>query len=395
MFSARSSWPRRENDLARATASARTIAGSDLIDLTASNPTDVGLEYESAAILRALAHEDALAYRPSPLGTELARESITAYYARRGVTVPPERIAIVATTSEAYTFLFRLLANPGDQVAMPRPSYPLFSFLADLADVVLAPYHLRYTEAAGWRLDLASLEEAIDPVTRALITVNPNNPTGNCLDARARRRLVEIAAARDLALIADEVFLDYADGPGAFAEHTLAREDGALSFALSGLSKVAGLPQMKLGWIVVNGPKALVDEALGRLEIIADTFLSVSTPVMRALPDLLALADPWQDRLRARLARNRAELMRQVAGSRVTVRKASGGWYAMLDLPEGQDDEAWALEMLERGGVLVHPGYLFDVEEPSSLVASLLVPEATFQEGIRRMVAQVALYEGR
>jgi alanine-synthesizing transaminase len=386
VFSQRTAWPRSENALTKATDALKVEAGAALVDLTASNPTAVGLEYDAHLLCDALAHPETLSYRPKPFGLEDARAAISRYYERRNVHVPPERILIVATTSEAYTFLFRLLANPGDTIAVPRPSYPLFSFLADLADVQLSPYHLRHGDREGWSLDFDSLEEAVDPLTRAVITVTPNNPTGSCLSQRERESLLEIAARGEIAVLSDEVFLDYLEDPRSFCDSTFAETKKALTFTMSGISKVAGLPQMKLSWVVVGGPDELVQEAISRLEIIADTFLSVSTPVMRALPEILEAAEPWQDKLRARLETNRRALAPMLTGTSCSVRKRHGGWYAMFDVPDRMDDEEWALEILEKEKVLIHPGYLFDVEEPAVLVASLIVEPEVFAEGMRRVL---------
>ncbi|MCK6550017.1 pyridoxal phosphate-dependent aminotransferase [Myxococcota bacterium] len=390
MFSERTAWPRDENPLARAIEAAKQRAGTSLVDLTVSNPTNVGLRYDRPAILSALAHEEALVYKPSPFGLPSAREAVARYYAARGITVSADDVLIAATTSEAYSFLFHLLANVGESVAIPSPSYPLFSYLADLADVDLEPYHLRYGADEGWRLDTSSLDEVTSDVTRAIITVSPNNPTGSHASAEERAWLVDFARERGLAIISDEVFLDYLRDPAATKLASFAGEPGALCFTLSGVSKVAGLPQMKLSWIVASGPRALVDEAKARLEIVADTFLSVATPIQRALPEILEGAATFQADLRARLAENEATLASLTRGTDVVPRRSAGGWYAIVDLPGTKDDEGWALALVEDEGVLAHPGYLFDVEEPSALVLSLIVPPADFAEGIRRVVRRAA-----
>lgn len=395
VFSERTAWPRAPSPLAQVIEAARARAGAALVDLTASNPTTVALPYDGPRILGALAGQESLRYEPAPFGLPEARQAIAAYYARRGIEVQAERIIVCATTSEAYTFLFRLLANAGESVAVPRPSYPLFSYLGDLTDVLLAPWHLRYGEREGWRLDPTSLEEAIDPTTRAIINVSPNNPTGSVLSPGERRWLAQLAGKAELAVISDEVFLDYLFERDRAAEVTFANVREALSFTLSGLSKVAGLPQLKLSWIVVDGPEGLVAEALARLEIICDSFLSASTPVQRALPELLAAAEPWQDALRARIAQNQATLAELTRGSAVSIRRTEGGWYALADAPAALDDEAWALLLAEEDGVLVHPGYLFDLEEPSCLVLSTIVAPTTFREGVERLVARAALVDRR
>lgn len=409
MFSLRTAWPRAENPLTQALQAVRVVSkgsapadgsrspsggGKDargVIDLTISNPTRVGLDHDPKAVLAALARDGAMSYSPQPLGSASAREAIAAYYQRRGLDVSADRIVIVATTSEAYTFLFRLLVNPAESVAVPHPSYPLFSFLSELADVVLSPYHLRYGDRDGWRLDAASLEEAIDSTTRAIITVSPNNPTGSCLDPSEHLYLARLAASRDLALISDEVFLDYLEDPKCIEKSTFIRTEQALTFTLGGLSKLAGLPQVKLSWIVLSGPEELVLEARARLEIIGDTFLSVSTPVERALPELIALGEAWQLRMRERIGENRRALA-ELTGPRQAlsgVRACEGGWYAMIDLPDTREDEEWALVLLEKEGIVVHPGYLFDVEDKSAIVVSTIGPPAEFRDAIRRLVDRV------
>jgi alanine-synthesizing transaminase len=346
MFSKRTRWDRTRNALTAAIAEAKQ--DPRFVDLTVSNPTTVGL-LPDARLLEALADPRSLTYEPEPFGLRSAREAVAAYYARRNVAVDPDRIVLCATTSEAYTFLFRLLLDPYDRVAVPTPSYPLFTFLAELADV----------------------ETVHDPKrSKAIIVVSPNNPTGECPDDRARAELV----AHGLPLIADEVFLDYLIVPARFSALTFATESRTTTFTLSGLSKVAGLPQLKLSWIVVSGPES--EEALARLEIIADTFLSLATPVQHALRVLLTHAETFQQALRDRLAHNRAMLPKNA-------RAGDGGWYALL--PIDGDDEQVALDLLADERILVHPGYFFDLTEPA-LVISLLPDEATFRRALEKIL---------
>lgn len=384
MFSQRTRWGRAENPLTQAIRAAR--AEGPILDLTASNPTQVGLGFPPEAFAQALARGAAEPYAPEPFGLPKARAAVAAYYQRRGVSVSPEQVLLVATTSEAYAFLFRLLADPGDRILAPAPSYPLFEFLAELADVRLESHRLVYE--GRWRLDRVSLDVADGPRAKAVVTVSPNNPTGSCLETAERAHLVEWARARSMAIIADEVFLDYLDDPRAFAAHTFAGESGALSFTLSGLSKVAALPHAKLAWIVVGGPEALAAEARARLEIIADTFLSVATPIQAALPELLEAAEATRAGIRARVAANLETLATHTAGTPLELRARDGGWYAVLSRP-GADDEAWALELLEKHRVLAHPGYLFDFEEDGCLVLSALAEPEVFTEGVARLVASL------
>lgn len=367
VFSRRTTWSREPNALSVAVTSAARDAR--YVDLTISNPTAIGLS-PNPALLAALEHPGGIEYRPAPLGLTSAREAVAAYYKRRGVEIDPEAVVITATTSEAYTFLFRLLLDPRDRVAAPAPSYPLLSFLAELADVELVPYRL--APLGRWTMDVSTLEAA-----KAVITVSPNNPTGSTLSLGERSEIVAHARANQGAIIADEVFLDYLIDAERFVSVTFTQEKEALSFSLSGLSKVAGLPQMKLSWIVASGPSDLVAEAKARLEIIADTHLSVATPVQLALPALLDHAERFQLMLRDRLEHNRALLPRDALPS-------EGGWYAILPLEAGQDDEAFALDLLEAEKIHVHPGYLFDIDRPV-IVVSLLPPEETFAEALERV----------
>jgi len=341
MFSKRTAWERAPNALSVAIEDAKRDPA--FVDLTLSNPTSIGIDPD-AALLGSLADPRSLTYEPHPFGLPTARQAVAAYYARRGVSIDPERIILTATTSEAYTFLFRLLLDPQDRVRVPTPSYPLFSFLGELADVELTH----------------------DRDAKAIVVVSPNNPTGLCPTREERIELL----AENKPIIADEVFLDYLIDPSRFAQLTFADEAG-LNFTLSGLSKVAGLPQLKLSWIAVSDhPQA--EEAIARLEIIADTFLSVSTPVQHALPSLLDHAESFQAKLRARLAANRAQLPSHA-------QIGDGGWYAIL--PTERDDEEVALELLQRARILVHPGYFFDMASPA-IVVSLLPDEESFRRAL-------------
>jgi alanine-synthesizing transaminase len=372
-FARRTGWRREENALSVALAKARS--SGEVLDLTASNPTTAGLEYAAAEILSAISRPEAMIYRPDPFGTIEAREAIAAHYARRSLTVSPERIVLTASTSEAYGFLLRLLCDPGDRVLVPAPSYPLFDFLLDLADVEAKRYRLAYDGA--WHLDRSSVH--FDERVRAVLAVSPNNPTGSCLDAEDRA----VIARGGLPIVSDEVFGDYAIHGHAAASWI---GSGAPVFALNGLSKIAGLPQLKLGWIVVDGPEAFVAEARSRLEIVADTYLSVSTPVQVALPRLLELAEPWQASLRSRLRENRTALEDLARSAPIRVRRSEGGWSAILDLPRVETDEAWAIRLLDEEHVLAHPGYFFELEGEAAIVVSLLPPPEVFREGISRIV---------
>jgi alanine-synthesizing transaminase len=353
-------------------------ARGPLVDLTESNPTVVGLRYPADAILAALAAPAALTYEPTPRGLLAARVAIAAYYARHGVAVDAERITLTASTSEAYGWLFKLLCDPGDDVLVPQPSYPLFDQLAALESVRPVSYPLRYH--GGWFVDVEEVRRALTGRTRAILVVNPNNPTGSFLKRDEARALAALAAERDLALVSDEVFADYAFAADDTRVTTLAGEASALTFCLSGLSKLVGLPQLKLGWIVTGGPDARATEALERLEHIADTYLSVAAPVQHAAPSLLALVDDVGAQILARVRENRDTLVRALAGSPAQLFDAEGGWSAIVRLPSTRSEEEWTLLLLA-DGILVHPGFFFDLP-PTCIVVSLLVAPATLAAAV-------------
>ncbi|MGH9664740.1 MAG: pyridoxal phosphate-dependent aminotransferase [Bryobacteraceae bacterium] len=384
-FSSRLHWDLQTNPLSSLLAS-RRAAGARILDLTESNPTHAGLEYPANEILRAISDERALYYEPLPAGSLAAREAIADYYSAHGVSVSPDRILLTASTSEAYAYLFKLLTEPGDEILAPQPSYPLFEFLAGMELAHIRPYALRYDGA--WRVDFDSLKEAIGPRARAVVVVNPNNPTGSYLKRAELSRLHEICAQNELALIADEVFADYPLHADAGRVETLAGSDNVLTFSLSGLSKVAALPQMKLGWIVAGGPAEDCRRAMERLELIADTYLSVGTPVQIALPRLLAVRDAIQTPMKERLRENLDFLRSRTAQSACRALAVEGGWYATLQVPRTRSEEAWTLELLEQDDVLVQPGFFYDFPAEAYLVLSLLTPPATFRDGVERILAR-------
>ncbi len=380
MFSSRLNWSLRPNRLS-ALLEEKRAAGADVLDLTESNPTRAGFAYPQAEILTALADTEALRYHPSPRGLDSAREAVAVYYRDRRTKILLENILLTASTSEAYAYLFKLLANPGDEILAPRPSYPLFEFLADLESVHIRQYPLRYDGV--WHVDFDALEQAITPRTRAIVVVNPNNPTGSFLKRAELDVLDSLAAERGLAILSDEVFRDYAFADEGDRVSTLAGERQALTFSMSGLSKIAGLPQMKLGWIVASGPRSA--EALEALELIADTYLSVSTPVQIALPRLLALSGGIMERIRQRTASNLARLRETMLGSAATLLRTEGGWYAVLQVGRSRSEEEWTLKLLGESNVLVQPGFFFDFESEAFLVLSLLPEPAKFAEGVSRL----------
>jgi alanine-synthesizing transaminase len=382
MFSTRTRWDLAPNRLASLVA-AKRAAGARLLDLTESNPTRAGIAYP-ADLLDPLAHEDARRYEPMPFGRLAAREAAAADFGRRGYAVAPERICLTASTSEAYAFLFKLLADPGDDVLVPRPGYPLFDFLAALESVAVRSYDLRHDGA--WHLDVAALEAEVGPRTRAIVTVNPNNPTGAFLRAPELGALQDLCARRSLALVSDEVFADFAFGPGRGRVGSVAEDGPCLAFAMGGLSKSCGLPQLKLAWTAVSGPKALREEALARLEVVADTYLSVSTPVQVAAPALLARREQLQRPIAERTRANLDHVRARVAGTAATLLEPEGGWSAVLRVPATVTEEERVVRLLEADDVLVHPGYFFDFPGEAYLVLSLLTAEADLAEGLGRLL---------
>jgi aspartate/methionine/tyrosine aminotransferase len=381
MFSRRFHWDFRTNRLTQALEAMRRD-GARILDLTESNPTRAGLAYPPE-IVRAFDDPRMLVYEPSPAGAAEAREAVASYYAARGALVETGRILLTASTSEAYAWLFKLLTNAGDHVLVPRPSYPLFEFLANLESVEVRQYPLVYH--GGWAIDLDALAAAVSERTRAVVLVNPNNPTGSYVKRAELQTLSRLCAQRRIALISDEVFSDYALREAAGRVPTLVGVEECLAFSMSGLSKAAGLPQMKLGWMVTSGPAKLRDEAMEKLEWIADTYLSVSTPVACAAARLLASGELVQRQIRERTAGNLAVARETLAGSAAGVLAVEGGWYITVQVPRIRSEEDWAVELLSQEGVLTQPGFFYDFESEAFLIVSLLTMPEVFREGIARL----------
>ena len=419
MFSDRTNWALTRNRLTDALQAARS-GDANVLDLTVSNPTRAGLRYDEAAILRSLSAPRAIAYDPQPKGLRQAREAVAAYYSgdpscgSHGVRGPgvrdfdPEQLVLTTSTSEGYSYIFRLLCNPGDELLVPKPSYPLFEFLADLEDVKLVPYPLIYDH--GWQMDFPSLEKAVTRRTRGVVVVHPNNPTGSyvqahelsllnafCREHGAGKGLSGKAGSSksashksgssdgSLALIVDEVFLDYAHNGE--PRPTFAANRDALTFTLSGLSKVSALPQMKVAWIAVSGPPAETAPALARLEVIADTYLSMNAPLQWAAPALLDQRKSLQKQLLDRVRGNLTELDRHLAAQKTCERLAvDGGWYAILRVPVTKSDEDLAIELVQKRSVLVHPGHFYDFPSDGYFVLSLITPATQFSDGIGRIL---------
>jgi alanine-synthesizing transaminase len=385
MFSTRTEWRLVPNELTRL-CEERKRARLPVLDLTESNPTRCGFDYDETKILDAFHDPHILNYEPDPRGLDSARQAVLEYYQARGVRLDASQIFLTASTSEAYSFIFRLTADTGDQLLAPQPSYPLFEFLTQLNDLELARYPL--IEEDRWRIDSNTLERRICGRARAILVVHPNNPTGSFVHQQEREFLIDCCAERRVALIADEVFYDYDHEIGdSDKSRTFAGETGALVFTLSGLSKVSALPQMKCAWIVLSGPDNLVKEASARLEVITDTYLSTSTPVARALPALLSMRQELQAQIMARIRANLACLDRLIGtGARVRRFTVEGGWYAVLWLPTWRSDEAWSIRLLEEDGVLIHPGHFYDFQGDSHVVVSLICLPETFEAGIARLI---------
>ncbi|MCI0337388.1 MAG: pyridoxal phosphate-dependent aminotransferase [Acidobacteria bacterium] len=388
MFSSRFKWNIESNRLAVLLEEKRR-AHHRVLDLTESNPTRAGLEYPANAILNALAQAQAMLYEPCPRGLLLTRYAVSDYYREGGFEVDPDHIQLTTSTSEGYAYLFKLLADHGQSVLVPQPGYPLFEFIAALEGVELRPYELSYVHPAGWHIDFDSIVEAIDTSSRAIIVVSPNNPTGSFIKKFEVERLNQICSDHGLALIVDEVFSDYAFVTDDRRAKSLSTNNSTLTFVLSGLSKIMALPQMKLGWIVTSGPPQLRDEAIERLDLIADTFLSVGSPVQHAAPVWLKLRSELQEQILDRLRGNLEYLAKVAQHSPCRLLKLEGGWYATLEVPRHFSEEEWVLNLLQSDDVLTHPGFFFDFPREAFLVLSLLPKSEDFREAINRLFRMI------
>lgn len=381
-YSRRLSWDFFSNSLSAEVARKRRRSEA-ILDLTQSNPTEVLDPYPHSAIAEAFAEIRSFRYEPDPCGSEAARVTIRGYYAARGISFVPKNILLTASTSEAYALVFKLLCDPGDEVLVPAPSYPLFEYLARLESVRVTHYFLRFDGA--WFIDFESLRERITGRTRAIVIVNPNNPTGSHLKKNEWDTLSQIALERGLPVISDEVFLHYPLAADPARVETLIGRDSVLSFSLNGLSKAAGMPQMKLGWIVINGPEEDCARARERLELIADTYLSVNTPVQRALPKLLDIGSGIQRAILERTRINWTVLQAILRDSGAQALACEGGWSAIVRLPATASEESWVLRILDECGILVQPGYFFDMATEPYIVVSLISAPGDFESGISRI----------
>jgi alanine-synthesizing transaminase len=390
MFSRRVPADQRSNRLSKALDGERA-RGTPLLDLTESNPTRCGLRYDEQGIIKALSHPGSFLYEPHPQGLPAAREAVAAYYRQKGLAASADSLFLTSSTSEAYAHLFKLLADPGSEVLVPVPGYPLLEVITRLEGIRMVPYRMLYDEARGWWIDIERLRATISTRTVAIAVVSPNNPTGSYVK---ESELLEIGAlCRDfgLALLVDEVFSDYPSSrPGAVAEKARSAVGyaEALTFVLSGFSKILALPQLKLSWIQVNGPDPSRGQALEHLAYIADAFLSVSTPVQHGAADLLQLRSGIQGQIRARLEENCRTLESVLRGAgRCRLLMREGGWYAVVRLADGLSEEDAAVSLLREGGVHVHPGYFYDFPAGAHLVLSLLPRPEVFREGVERIKA--------
>ncbi len=365
---------------------------AEIIDLTESNPTEVGLTVPDG-LLQSLSFRESYHYQPQPFGLTVAREAVVEHLATNDLTVSRDSVVLTSGTSEGYGHLFKLLCDPGDAVMVPRPSYPLFDYLTRLEGVRAVPYRLDYQ--GRWHVNVNDLQRRLTPRTRAILMVNPNNPTGSFVSADEFDFVTNLCRKYDLALIVDEVFLTYPMAIRSMRMSVLGRMPEVLTFSLGGLSKAVGLPQIKLGWITVGGPSVVVKRALGRLELICDTYLSVGTPGQIASPQLFRAGVVVADQIRTRLRANHGKLSQLVSGYQsVQLLAVDGGWYAVLQVPTTQSEEELVLVLLESARVLVHPGYFFDFPQEAFLIISLLQKPRIFELGVKKLLARVAITEG-
>ena len=392
-FSVRTSWNREQNRMTRLYHELRE-KGTTIHDLTVSNPTECGITYPCPQIFSSLSDPQSLHYAPDPHGLLTARRAVTAYYQEHSAVIDEDNVFITASTSEAYSFLFSLLCNPGETVLAPRPSYPLFEFLAQLAGVRLNYYPLRYD--GGWYIDTEAFARAMTPSTKAIILVHPHNPAGMFIKNDEYKRILTIAERHGAVLIADEVFIDFPLSSRKDFVGTTAGVSDVPTFTISGISKTLGLPQLKLGWIVISGEEKYSREAAGRLEILSDTYLSVNTPVQLALPELMSCCIPVRRSIQDRIRSNYEYIHSLLSGSGqqmsypCSALETEGGWYTILRIPRTQTAEAWAIELLAKHNIYVYPGHFFDFEDEGFLVASLLTDEATFRHSIKLLADYIA-----
>lgn len=389
MFSKRFNYSTDDNKLSRLLKDKKS-AGIPVLDLMESNPTNADFNYNEAGILKAISASESLKYLPEPKGLKSAREAVSRYYKDKNIDVNIENIFLTSGTSEAYSFIFKLLTDPGDEILIPGPGYPLFSFIAEMESVNIKNYELKYTNDGFWSVDFDSLKSGISVNTRAIMLVNPNNPTGNFIKAGEVNELFRICKEKNVAVICDEVFLDYSVEAEKKNIFSLAGINYVLTFTLSGLSKICGLPQMKLSWIVISGPQKGCKEAIEKMEIITDTYLSVGTPVQLAAGNLLVNRDFIQLQIKERILNNYKFLKTEINGNEFAdLMKTEGGWYAVIKVKSVINEEKAAFELLEKKDIYIHPGYFFDFRDEGFIVVSLLTPSDIFRTGIKRILEYI------
>jgi len=382
MFSSRTDWNTAPNRLSCLAAEKR-LRGELIIDLTESNPTKCEFSYPIGEILNALSTQSVASYQPESFGLLSARKAVAKYCAENGNPITPENIILTSSTSEAYSFLFKLLCNVGDEVVVPQPSYPLFEYLCQLNDITLRNYQLAYD--GEWHIDFESLQKQFTNRTRAIVLVHPNNPTGSYLKQDEYDRIYMLASTHDFSIIADEVFGPYDISPDVRRAHFAKNQSSVLLFSLNGISKLIGLPQLKLSWIITYGSSPHITEALKRLEIISDTFLSVNTPVQLAIPKLLCYSSDMENQIRSRIRANYRLLQSIFAGSNISVLRIEGGWYAIMQLPRKKSDEEWAEQILLQKNIIVQPGHFYDFELESCIIVSLLPISGTLKDAFENI----------
>ncbi len=385
MFSSRTNWNLSPNQLNRLLED-KSRQGVSILDLTESNPTRCGLTY-NPEILKALSTDKSLLYEPNPRGLLAARNVVAEEYRSHGIHLDANNIFLTAGTSEAYGYLFRLLCNPGDNVLVPKPSYPLFDYLCELNDVEARHYRLRYTDE--WQIDFSSLREAVDSSTRAILIVHPNNPTGSFVKPGERGEITELAQKHRLPLMVDEVFMEYGLHEGREVPGSFGGEEHGLVFTLNGISKTLGLPQMKVAWITASGTREFVDDAMKRLEVIADTYLTVGTPVQQALEVFFREGKNVTQQIQRRVRENFKTACILLAKTPLSLLETEAGWNTIIRLPETQSDEEWALNLLKVHDTLVYPGHFFEIDRETCVVLSLLPDKSVFEEGLRRLILSV------
>jgi alanine-synthesizing transaminase len=391
MFSKRFNYNIEENKISKLLKQKKS-AGIEVLDLTESNPTKVHLEYNELDILKSISHPDSMKYNPNPKGIQTAREAISNYYKEKNVKVNENDIFLTSGTSEAYSFVLKLLTDPYDEILIPRPGYPLFSFIAEMESVKIQYYDLNYSDDGFWKFDFDSLKSSLTKKSKAIICINPNNPTGNYIKKDELSELISICKEYNLALICDEVFMDYEIEVDKKNIFSFACNKDVLTFTLNGLSKICGLPQMKLSWIVVSGNRDKTEEAKSKLEIIADTYLSVGTPIQLALRSLFEGKELIQTKIRNRIIRNYNFLKEELLNrNNVELLNTEGGWYSVFRVKSDIDEESLTYSLLIEKNVYVHPGYFFDFKDEGYIVVSLLSPEEIFAEGMKRILVYLSI----